>query len=160
MKQQTCWTILRYFQYDDKLQIKESYLIDENITDEQLTICKSVELTRDIVNYLERLFNAFKNQNTNKLEEAGIERIFATTDKGIPWKVKFETQYDQGITFENWLGLWLKYFNLNPREAHKSLVYTGFCGKMKDLVILHMDKLSNLLKLSKRKVFNVFVIGH
>ena len=76
------------------MQIKESYLIDETITDEQLNTCKSIELTRDIVNYLERLFNAFKNRVANRLEESGIEKIFATTDKGIPWKVKFETHYE------------------------------------------------------------------
>ncbi len=29
MKQQTCWTILRFFQYDDKLQIKNERLFDE-----------------------------------------------------------------------------------------------------------------------------------
>jgi hypothetical protein len=40
-----------------------------------------------------------------------MERIFATTEGGIPWKVRQETQYEGGVTYENWLGLWYKYFS-------------------------------------------------
>jgi hypothetical protein len=35
-----------------------------------------------------------------------MEKIFATTEKGIPWKVNLETQYDNGVTFDIWIGLW------------------------------------------------------
>ena len=56
--------------------------------------CKNVELSQDCVIYLERIFKYFKNQATNKLEEKGLERIFATLEEGIPWKVKANTQFD------------------------------------------------------------------
>ena len=35
-----------------------------------------------------------------------MEKIFSTTEKGIPWDVKEETVYDNGVTYDNWIGLW------------------------------------------------------
>lgn len=81
------------------------------MTDEELIGCKNVELSRDAIQYLQRLFNAFANTHSKRLEESGMERIFATTEGGIPWKVRQETQYEGGVTYENWLGLWYKYFS-------------------------------------------------
>ncbi len=66
----------------------------------------------------------------------GLDRIFATCENGIPWKVKGETKYDNGITLEGWLGLWVKAFTLNPKEGFKYLVQLGYCGRMKDAVDL------------------------
>jgi hypothetical protein len=63
-----------------------------------------------------------------------MEKIFATTEKGIPWKVNLETHYDSGVTFDIWIGLWQKSFSLNPKEAFKNLVYIGYCGRMKDAI--------------------------
>jgi hypothetical protein len=61
LKQQTCWAILRYFGYDDKLQIKSSLWDDKTVADEDLESCKNVELSRDGLKYLRRMFDAFKN---------------------------------------------------------------------------------------------------
>jgi hypothetical protein len=47
------------------------------------------------------MFDAFKSRTTERLKESDIERIFATTENGIPWKVKQEIQYsEEGLTFE------------------------------------------------------------
>ena len=80
MKQQTCWTILRFFQYDDKLQIKNERLFDEQITDEILESCKNVEVSQNGINYLNSIFNQFKNEQKNKLDEKSLENIFATME--------------------------------------------------------------------------------
>jgi hypothetical protein len=119
-----------------------------------------VELSSDCVIYLERLFKHFKNQQTNKLEEVGLEKIFATLEKGIPWKVKSHTLFDQGITFDNWLGLWHKYFSESPREAFTSLVYVGYGGKLRNVVNVIKYKETDKLKVSKQTVFNCYVISH
>jgi len=63
-----------------------------------------------------------------------LERIFATTKKGIPWKVSLETQYENGVSFDIWIGLWQMAFAVKPKEAFKNLVYIGYCGKMKEAV--------------------------
>jgi hypothetical protein len=86
--------------------------------------------------------------------------IFATTDKGIPWNVKLETVYDNGITIENWHGLWLKYFYTSLKEAFKSLVYTGYCGNFNEAVLVRKYKIGDLLKNTSKNVFNIYVIGH
>lgn len=64
----------------------------------------------------------------------GLERIFATTEKGVPWKVSQETVYDNGVTYDVWVGLWQKFFCLNTKEAFKNLVYIGYCARMKDAI--------------------------
>jgi hypothetical protein len=61
---------------------------DGTVTDEELENCKSVELSRAAIDYLKRLFDVFSSRQSGKLEESGMEKIFATTEKGIPWKVK------------------------------------------------------------------------
>jgi hypothetical protein len=75
-----------------------------------------------------------------------MERIFATTEKGVPWRVKFETVYENGITYDIWLALWQKFFSLNPKEAFKNLVYIGYCGRFRDAVQLFKYKTRDLLK--------------
>jgi len=89
-----------------------------------------------------------------------MEKIFATTERGMPWRTKFETHYENGVSYEHWLGLWQKLFSNDPKEAFKNLVYIGYCGKMKDAVIIIKSKVKDLLKISKRKVFNCYVIGN
>ena len=89
-----------------------------------------------------------------------MEKIFATTEKGVPWRVKQETMYDNGITYEIWLALWQKFFSLNPKDAFKNLVYIGYCGTFKDAIQIIKYKPRDLLKTSTRKVFNCFIIGH
>jgi hypothetical protein len=70
-----------------------------------------VELTKEAIAYLKRLFEAYRSDN-NRLSTYSMDKIFATTVDGIPWKVKAETVYDSGVSFDNWIGLWQKYFNL------------------------------------------------
>jgi hypothetical protein len=86
---------------------------DQSIAETELDSCRSVELTKDATQYLKRLFEAYKQDN-NRLSIYGMEKIFATTVDGVPWKVKSETVYEQntGVSYDNWIGLWQKYFNL------------------------------------------------
>jgi len=36
-----------------------------------------------------------------------MDKIFATTERGTPWKIKLETQMESnGVTKENWIALW------------------------------------------------------
>lgn len=111
MKQQTCWTILRHFGYTDKLTIKQNLWDDGSITDEEINACKNIELSKDSISYLKKLFEAYKTHGINKLEESGMEKIFATTETGLPWKVKQETHYNNGVSFETWIALWQKFMS-------------------------------------------------
>ena len=88
-----------------------------------------------------------------------MERIFATKEEGIPWRVRQETIYENGVTLEGWFALWQKYFSLKPTEAFESLFYIGYCGKMRDAVTIYPFKLTEALKHSKRKVFNIYLVG-
>jgi len=48
---------------------------------------------------------------TNRLDEAALDKIFATTEAGIPWKVKLETNFDNGISQDSWFAMWQKFFS-------------------------------------------------
>lgn len=89
-----------------------------------------------------------------------MERIFATTEHGVPWRVRQETKYDNGVTFDIWIALWQRSMSESPKEAFKNLVYIGYLGRMKDAIHIVKRKLSNQLKIQERKVFNCYVFGH
>lgn len=65
---------------------------------------------------------------------------------GAPWQISQETLMESspsdqndskkvGISVENWIGLWLKYFNQNPKQAFRDLIYVGYCAQMKDAIV-------------------------
>ena len=95
------------------------------------------------------MFKANANSKTNKLNMQAIDRVFAPTETGkCPWDVVNETVYEnprarqgiddsfpdekektgEGITLENWVGLWIKYFNIDAMTAFRDLVLIGYCG--------------------------------
>ena len=39
-----------------------------------------------------------------------------------------------GVSIENWIGLWIKYFHKDPKVAFRDLVYIGFCGQLSDTI--------------------------
>ncbi len=144
MKQQTCWTILRFFGYNDKLEINESDIIDGFLTEEELLEIRNIELSDDAINYLRRIFEAYKNREKGKLTEKDMERIFATLENNIPWKVKSETMYEDGLTYENWIALWQMHISSNTIETFKNLIQIGYyCGKIRDSIKVHRYKLSD-----------------
>ena len=145
LKQQTCWTILRRFGYDDQLRIKESTYLDTTYNQEEVENAKNIELSIYAIKYLKRLFDSQCNQ-TNRLDDVALDRIFATTENGIPWKVKLETVYENGITYDIWIGLWQKFFSQNTLEAFKYLTYIGYCGRFIDTVTIFKNKKRDLLK--------------
>ena len=66
----------------------------------------------------------------------------------------------EGITLENWVGLWIKYFNIDAMTAFKDLVLIGYCGQMKDAIHLVNFKPRDINGVPKtRKSFNCLVIG-
>ena len=104
--------------------------------------------------------------NESILDQQGIEKVFATCskDEGLPFDARTETQFDNGLTFEMWVGLWQKVFSENPKRAYKFLVYTGYIGgQMSDVVAPIMKNTRDILgkgNQHRRFVFNCFVIGH
>lgn len=123
-----------------------------------MEMCKNIELTKDSISFLRRLFDSYKNSN-NKLDMRGLEKIFETTEKGVPWNVRQETVYDNGISLEIWIGLWQKFFYLETYEAFKTLYYIGYCGKMKQAFTMKKFRVRDLLKPSAKKVFNCYIVG-
>ena len=159
MKQQTCWTILRFFGYNNNLEINDSDIIDGFLTEEELMEVRNIELSDDTINYLRKIFEAYKTREKGRLLEKDMERIFATIENNIPWKVTNETLYEDGLTYDNWIALWQMHISSNTIETFKNLIQIGYCGKIRDSIKVHRYKLSDQLKVSKRKVFNCYIIG-
>jgi hypothetical protein len=61
---------------------------------------------------------------------------------------------------ENWIGLWLKHFNQNPKQAFRDLIYVGYCAQMKDAIVPIFARPRDVQGVpSIRKTFNALVIG-
>lgn len=68
----------------------------------------------DAIKYLQSVFNENHSEISGRMEDSDIERIFATVEGGAPWKIRLETPSEGGLTYEGWLGLWHKFFSLDP----------------------------------------------
>lgn len=117
------------------------------------------------------MFKSHANKS-GKLDLEAIDRIFLPTESGrCPWEVNRETVYDraqnfdpsqtgEGITLETWVGLWIKYVNIDTLEAFRDLVLIGYCGQLKDAIHLVKFKPKDVHSVPKtRKSFNCLVIA-
>ena len=123
------------------------------------------------------MFKAHANPKTNKLDRESLDKIFLPTDLGrCPWDVVSETVYEnlnraildaegkekagEGVTLESWVGLWIKYANVDIMTAFRDLVLIGYCGQMKDAIHLVKFKPKDVHGVPKsRKSFNCLVIS-
>ena len=148
LKMEVCWTILRYFGYDNELRIVRSLWDDGTISDETLAEARAFELKKNCLTFLSTTFKTHKARNSRRMDLAAVDKVFATTEQGVcPWDILKETVYEGragaemgepaseriyessgGISIENWVGLWNKYFHKDPKTAFRDLVYIGFCG--------------------------------
>lgn len=62
------WTVLRHFGYDDNLQLKESVTYDGTIPKKVVEESRA-ELSKESIVFLTKLFNCFKNQENNSLDD-------------------------------------------------------------------------------------------
>ena len=61
---------------------------------------------------------------------------------------------------ENWIGLWLKHFNRNPKAAFRDLVYVGYNGTMIEAIKPIKFRPRDIFNVSQqRKTFNCLVVG-
>ena len=60
MKGQTCWKLLKHFEYDTNLSIKKQFWDDKSISEEVLCTARSFELTKNAIQYLKKIFNYYK----------------------------------------------------------------------------------------------------
>jgi len=59
---------------------------------------------------------------------------------------RVETEYNNGVDFDHWIGLWQKAFCERPKQAFKFLVYTGFQhGNMKEVISPVMIRTKDIL---------------
>lgn len=125
---------------------------DNTVSIASLVAARSIELKMECVQFLVQMFKAHANAKTNKLDLVAIDRVFVPTEIGkCPWDVVNETCYDnakrqgfaedkeksgEGISLENWIGLWIKYFNNDATIAFRDLVLIGYTGQMREAIHL------------------------
>jgi len=126
MKIQICWTILRNFNYDDKLELKEVLFKDELIINKDSG--QSVELSGKALDFLRNCFTRFsKKDNGIYLER--VPEIFEPIGS-VPWKnieriVKIEETMNDPrkyISFDSWVCLWSLLTNEDYKRAYKYML--------------------------------------
>lgn len=64
------------------------------------------------------------------------------------------------MSLENWIGLWIKHFNRDPKVAFRDFVYVGFNGQLKDAIAPIKFRPRDIHGVPQiRKTFNCLVIG-
>ncbi len=165
----TCWTILRFFGYDNQLYIKQELWDDHTISDVELERARCFELKKGAIDFLGSLYRA--DSQVNAFDQQSVERVFQSSPFECPWQIQKETLFESakigqpdnqkiGISIENWIGLWLKHFNTDPKLAFRDLIYVGYCGQMKDAIMpIHARPRDVSGVPHARKCFTALVIG-
>ena len=64
LKMEICWTVLRFFDYDDQLNILQSKSNDKTISGIDLIEARSFELKASCLNFLQQLFITHRNEKS------------------------------------------------------------------------------------------------
>jgi hypothetical protein len=83
LKMEVCWTILRYFSYQDDLELVSSVWDDQSISDSALISARSFEIKKSAEDFLITIFNLNSTQKNelDRLDVGGIEKIFSPVVK-------------------------------------------------------------------------------
>lgn len=147
---------------------------DASIPNEDLEEARAFELKKDCLTFLATIFKTNSVSRSQKIDLGAIDKIFATTEQGVcPWDILRETANEStragnfenepaegGISIENWVGLWSKYFHKDPKVAFRDLVYIGFCGTLADAIHPIKARPRDIFGVpATRKTFNCLVVG-
>ena len=92
LKMEICWTILRYFGYDNELRVVRNLWDDASIPNEDLEEARAFELKKDCLTFLATIFKTNSVARSQKIDLGAIDKIFATTEQGVcPWDILRET---------------------------------------------------------------------
>lgn len=101
----------------------------------EIDSARCFELKKSAVEFLTQLYHS--EVKLGVFNQASVERVFNTSPFGCTWSLAKDTAIDskQGISIENWIGLWLKHINTDPLTAFRDIYYIGYCGQMKDAFV-------------------------
>ncbi|CAD8046213.1 unnamed protein product [Paramecium sonneborni] len=155
MKIQICWTILRFFHYQDDLTLDESLFQDEIIFDEEAG--QTVELSEIALQQLQSIFE----QQGQILTQSQFDNIFYPVmyQTSFPLLQQYHPQ-QQNITLTLWLSLWNAFSFFNYKDAYKLINYIGIDIKMSEAFIEKnkKDSWSSVQKITERQVFHFAII--
>lgn len=161
-KLQTCWLILEFYGYNDKLRISDEHRVPTKVKeDETNESWEGLELTQSTIEFLEKLHDIHSSHDGN-LYQKDIDELFQTYPDDCPWDISNETVVDNHgwISKKNWIGLWQREFNTDYEKAFEMIVYLGHILGFYDTVNVKINRrIFSINKPSKSTVFNCYVIG-
>jgi hypothetical protein len=169
MKGQICWQMLKHFGYTSTLEISRPLWDDNSISDEILRTARSFELTLEALTFLRKIFKSHSKVDSSGkevLDQQAIDKIFSTCipDDGQLFNAQEETQFENYLSCELWIGLWQKAFCENPKVAFRFLIYIGYRGGfLKNVIKPIHTRTKDILgqgNQHRRLVYNCFVVGN
>ena len=149
-KQKGCWTMLRFYNYNDELKIKESYFTDQYICYilyiyiyillnrldlDSIRVGDRFELSEKGQEYVEGVFKQYSREEY--LDRAGIEEIFSSVPKGVPFNLVRSVGFsDNKLSLTSWTALWQMLFALDYKNAYRNIVYIGYTGTFKSFIVI------------------------
>mmetsp|Transcript_25465 Transcript_25465/g.44302 ORF Transcript_25465/g.44302 Transcript_25465/m.44302 type:complete len:491 (+) Transcript_25465:517-1989(+) len=154
----TCWTMLKYYGFDDKLELSTSIELDPNL---EYVLSLSAEA------YLTSLYYQHSHNDCLRYDEV---REICSTLASPPWNSAHasesawasynklvEVTDQNGLDLSSWQALWHSLMLDFPFVVLKSLLYLGYPQNLKRAVEVLQKK--DLLQKSSRKVMCVNVVG-
>ncbi|CAN6467896.1 unnamed protein product [Victoria cruziana] len=158
---ETIWTVLRKFDYDNDLKLRDGLL---RIVQFKRAADQSVELSNNALDFLRRIFLLFDSDNDGALELSELEDLFSTAPEN-PWKENAykdaaERDANDGLTLNGFLSQWALMTLLDPMSSLANLIYIGYTDDPKSAFhITRRRKIDRKKKYSQRNVFQCFVFG-
>lgn len=163
IKINVCWNMLKYFGFNDDLELSVNYEVEKKPG-------QSVELSRQAIEFLVDMFNQYSHQGVLTYDD--LREIFATVFSP-PWAPNrrdeqawlnidkhVETTAEAGLTIQSWLALWHLLTMLDYKNSLKYLVYIGYNLPLDSALQVTRSRDKDILGVVRRKVYCGFVIGY
>ncbi|KAF3784022.1 Mitochondrial Rho GTPase 1 [Nymphaea thermarum] len=158
---ETTWTVLRKFDYDNDIKLRDDLL---PVAQFKRASDQSVELSADTLDFLKRIFSMFDVDGDGALRPSELEDLFSTAPEN-PWneiiyKDAVEKNAIGGLTLNGFLSQWALMTLLDPVNSLANLIYIGYAGDPSTAFnITRRRKIDRKKKQSQRNVFQCFVFG-
>ncbi|KAG8663396.1 hypothetical protein MANES_01G208001v8 [Manihot esculenta] len=159
-RQETTWTVLRKFGYDDELKLRDNLLpVPSKHAPDQ-----SIELTIEAVEFLRGIFRLFDIDNHGALRPADLDDLFSTAPENpwseAPYRNAAERTTQRNLTLKGFLAEWDLMTLLDPKASLANLIYVGYGGNPASaLRVTRRRTVDRKKQRTERNVFHCLVFG-
>eukprot|EP00163_Fabomonas_tropica_P001524 TRINITY_DN1113_c0_g1_i14.p1 TRINITY_DN1113_c0_g1~~TRINITY_DN1113_c0_g1_i14.p1 ORF type:complete len:656 (-),score=163.12 TRINITY_DN1113_c0_g1_i14:77-1993(-) len=162
-RQQTTWSVLRQFCYNDQLLLDPALVCGDVLKKEEPD--QSTEMTSKARSFLLKLFKKADKDKDTLLSPSEMETFWqsvpeAMRPKDIGTSVTTSTSKVGAVTTEGFMAYWNLFYLRQPEDALLCLKYLGFQDDIAEAVTITPSRQDDFIReRTCRNVFQVYVFG-